>query len=238
MLGVPGEDRLLGHGVSTCATCDGFFFRGQPIAVVGGGDSALEEAIFLSKFASSVLVIHRRKELRASKIMQDRALANPKISFRWDARRRRGPRGRPRLTGVRVRDTVTGAIEELAARRVLRRDRPRAEHRAVRRTSSSIDEAGYLVTHDGTATERRRRLRLRRRPGPRLPPGDHRRRLGLHGGDRRRAVPRGAPEVDSAEHRREWATGARRSPSESAGHAGLPSADGTAGQGRRRDRDG
>lgn len=113
MLGLPNESRLLGHGVSTCATCDGFFFRDHDIAVIGGGDSALEEAGFLTKFARTVTVVHRREELRASKIMQDRAFANPKIDFRWNAEVVDAI-GDGKLAGIRLRDTITGEESELA----------------------------------------------------------------------------------------------------------------------------
>jgi thioredoxin reductase (NADPH) len=111
-LGLPDEDRLSGHGVSWCATCDGFFFRDQDIAVVGGGDSAIEEATFLTRFARSVTLIHRRNELRASKIMQDRARANEKIRFVWDSEVVE-ILGSDKLTGVRLRNRVSGEESKL-----------------------------------------------------------------------------------------------------------------------------
>ncbi len=111
-IGVAGEQRLSGHGVSYCATCDGFFFREQEIAVVGGGDSAMEEATFLTKFASKVYVIHRRDELRASKIMQDRAFANEKIEFVWNSEVV-DVIGDDAVTGLLLRDTVDGSTREL-----------------------------------------------------------------------------------------------------------------------------
>lgn len=112
-LGLPDEKRLSGHGVSWCATCDGFFFRDQDIAVVGGGDSAIEEATFLTKFAASVTLIHRRDELRASKIMAERAQANDKIKFAWNSAVET-IHGDDKLTGVTLRDTETGELRELA----------------------------------------------------------------------------------------------------------------------------
>ena len=111
-LGLPDEKRLSGHGVSWCATCDGFFFRDQDIAVVGGGDSAVEEATFLTKFARSVTLVHRRDELRASAIMAERASANPKIRFAWNSSVD-AIHGEDKLTGVTLRDTVTGEAREL-----------------------------------------------------------------------------------------------------------------------------
>jgi thioredoxin reductase (NADPH) len=150
MLGVPSEARLLGYGVSTCATCDGFFFRGQHIGVVGGGDSALEEAIFLTKFAETVTVIHRRKELRASKIMQDRAFKNPKIRWKWDSVVV-DVLGDTKVAGVRIRDVITGEESELpltglfvAIGHVPNTD--------LFRGQLDMDENGYLVTTRGTAT--------------------------------------------------------------------------------------
>jgi thioredoxin reductase (NADPH) len=112
MMNVPGEERLLSRGLSTCATCDGFFFRGQDIAVIGGGDSAIEEATFLTRFASSVTIVHRRDSLRASKIMQQRAFANDKISFAWNTQVTE-VLGEDKVSGLRARDTVTGEERQL-----------------------------------------------------------------------------------------------------------------------------
>jgi len=116
-LGVPGERELLGHGVSSCATCDGFFFRGQQIVVVGGGDSAMEEATFLTRFGETVTIVHRRDAFRASKIMVDRALANPKITVRWNTVVT-DIQGADRVTGVGLRDTVTGEESTLETKAV------------------------------------------------------------------------------------------------------------------------
>ena len=114
MLGLESERRLLGHGVSTCATCDGFFFRGEELLVVGGGDSAVEEALFLTRFATKVTVVHRRETLRASKIMQDRAFANPKIEFIWDSVVE-DVLGDGRVAGARIRNVKTGQDAEVPA---------------------------------------------------------------------------------------------------------------------------
>ncbi|MBC7630470.1 MAG: thioredoxin-disulfide reductase [Flavobacterium sp.] len=113
-LRVDGEERLTGHGVSWCATCDGFFFRGQDITVIGGGDSALEEAMFLTRFANTVTLVHRRDSLRASKIMQDRALGNPKIIPRWNSEIL-AVNGGEKMTGLQLRNTVTGTESTLEA---------------------------------------------------------------------------------------------------------------------------
>jgi len=144
MLGLESEKALMGHGVSTCATCDGFFFRDKPIAVVGGGDSALEEATFLTRFASKVVLIHRRKELRASKIMQERAFANPKIEFIWNSEVL-DVVGDGRVEGLRLRDTETNVETDLAVEGLFV---------AIGHTPNTslftgvleLDAAGYIVT--------------------------------------------------------------------------------------------
>ena len=148
-LGLPDEKRLSGHGVSWCATCDGFFFRGQDIAVVGGGDSAVEEATFLTKFADSVTIVHRRDELRASRIMAERAMANPKIRFAWNSRVT-GIHGADKVSSITLTDVLTGAERELAITGLfiaIGHD-PRSE---LVRGQVDTDPAGYvLVAGRGT----------------------------------------------------------------------------------------
>jgi thioredoxin reductase (NADPH) len=143
-LGLPREKELSGRGVSWCATCDGFFFRNQDIAVVGGGDSALEEATFLTRFARTVTIVHRRDSLRASKIMQERALANAKIKFAWNSEVA-GLHGDAKLTGVRLRDTVTGAERdlEITGLFVAIGHDPRVD---LVRGQVELDDAGYIIT--------------------------------------------------------------------------------------------
>jgi thioredoxin reductase (NADPH) len=149
-LGVPGEEELIGMGVSTCATCDGFFFKDQDIAVVGGGDSAMEEATFLTRFARSVTIIHRREEFRASKIMVERARANEKI--RWLTNTQvTAIEGNPKVTGVRLGNTVTGAESALAVTGVfvaIGHD-PRSD---LVRGQVDLDPDGYVLTRNGTTS--------------------------------------------------------------------------------------
>jgi thioredoxin reductase (NADPH) len=151
MLGLEAEERLLSRGVSTCATCDGFFFRGQHIAVIGGGDSALEEAIFLTKFGETVTVIHRRKELRASKIMQDRAFKNPRIRFIWDTVVTHIT-GETKVDGLQLHNVVTGEDSFLPVTGVFVAI-GHAPNTDLFRGQLDMDEAGYLLTQSGsTAT--------------------------------------------------------------------------------------
>ena len=149
-LDLPSESRLRGFGVSTCATCDGFFFRDKPMVVVGGGDSAMEEASFLARMASSVTIVHRRDEFRASRIMVDRALANEKIHVRWNAAVEEVV-GEDKVEAVRVRDTVTGELEDIpaAAMFVAIGHDPNTSLFAGQ---VALDENGYVIT-DGTRTD-------------------------------------------------------------------------------------
>ena len=149
MLGLENESRFYGHGLSTCATCDGFFFRGQEIVVVGGGDSAIEEATFLTKFASKVTIVHRRDSLRASKIMQDRARNNPKIEFKWNSQVTEII-GTDKLEGIGLVDTVTGESSKMAITGlfVAIGHRPNTD---LFKNILDMEANGYLITRPGSS---------------------------------------------------------------------------------------
>jgi len=148
LMGLPSELRLMGHGVSACATCDGFFFRGKQVVVIGGGDTAMEEAVFLTKFAEKVTVIHRRDRLRASKIMQERAKANPKVAFLWDSVVE-DVLGDTVVTGVRVKNLKTGRPSEMKCDGVF----VAIGHEPNTKLFAGqlqLDERGYIVTKKET----------------------------------------------------------------------------------------
>ena len=152
LLGLPAERTLMGHGVSTCATCDGYFFRGHDIAVVGGGDSAMEEAVFLTRFANKVTVVHRRDTLRASKIMQDKARANPKIAWALDSEVEDilgGGTGE--VTGMRVRHNKTGVVTEIPVAGVFVAI-GHTPNTSLFKGQMELDANGYIITHDGAKT--------------------------------------------------------------------------------------
>ncbi len=153
LLGLESEAKLMGHGVSACATCDGFFFKDKNLVVVGGGDTAMEEATFLTKFASDVSVVHRRDTLRASKIMQDRAVKNPKISFIWDSvvDKVYGDAKAGGVTGVRLKNLKTGETQDFKTDGLF----IAIGHEPNTKLfigQLDLDPAGYILTHDGTKT--------------------------------------------------------------------------------------
>jgi thioredoxin reductase (NADPH) len=152
LLGLPSERTLMGHGVSTCATCDGYFFRGQEIAVVGGGDSAMEEATFLTRFASKVIVVHRRDSLRASKIMQDKARSNPKIEWRFNTEVTEiKDGGTGEVRSMMLRDVTSGAATEVPVAGVFVAI-GHTPNTSLFRHQLELDASGYILTHDGAKT--------------------------------------------------------------------------------------
>jgi thioredoxin reductase (NADPH) len=152
LLGLPSERTLMGHGVSTCATCDGYFFRGQEIAVVGGGDSAMEEALFLTRFATKVTIVHRREALRASRIMQDKARANPKIAWMLNCEVEEiKDTGRGEVTGMAVRNNASGVRSEIPVAAVFVAI-GHTPNTSLFRGQLEMDANGYIITRDGSKT--------------------------------------------------------------------------------------
>jgi thioredoxin reductase (NADPH) len=152
LLGLPSERTLMGHGVSTCATCDGYFFRGQEIAVVGGGDSAMEEALFLTRFATKVTIVHRREALRASRIMQDKARANPKIAWMLNGEVEEiKDTGRGEVTGMVVRNNASGVRSEIPVAAVFVAI-GHTPNTSLFRGQLEMDANGYIITRDGSKT--------------------------------------------------------------------------------------
>ena len=201
-LNVPGEQKLLGHGVSACATCDGFFFRDQDIAVVGGGDSAMEEATFLTRFARSVTVVHRRDDFRASKIMIERAQERPQDALADERRGHRGASATARSRGLRLRDTKTGeeSTLDVTGMFVAIGHDPRSE---LVRGQVGTDEAGYVLTDaPGTRTSIPGVFACGDLVDHTYRQADHGRRLRLRRGDRRRALARRGPGRARARRRR------------------------------------
>ena len=191
-LGIPSEDKFQKYGVSACATCDGALFKGRELAVVGGGDTAMEEATFLTRFAPKVTVIHRRDEFRASKIMLDRATRNPRIELVTNAviDEILGELPRPGVTGVRLRDTRDDSTREIAVGGVFVAIGHEPNSKLFKGLLD-MDAAGYIKMQPGLdGDEDPGRVRVRRRRRPRLPPGGHRGRHRLHGRHRRRTLPR------------------------------------------------
>ena len=193
-LDLPSEQKFKGYGVSACATCDGFFYRNKEVVVIGGGNTAVEEALFLTNFASKVTVVHRRDAFRAEKILQERLFKHPKIEVVWDSVLDDviGDENPLKVKRVRLKNVKTGAVDRARRGRRVHRHRPPAVLGTVRRPAP--DEAVRLHRHQRLFDRDlgARRLRRRRRHRRHLSPGGHRRRARLHGGAGSGEIPRGA----------------------------------------------